>query len=37
MLFFFLGSTMIPFISIMIPQFTMFQRLGFYNNFTVRR
>ena len=33
MLFFFLGSTMIPFISIMIPQFTMFQRLGFYNNY----
>lgn len=32
-LLFFLGTTMIPFVSIMIPQFTMFKSLGFYNNY----
>lgn len=33
MLLFFLGTTMIPFVSIMIPQFTMFKNLGFYDNY----
>lgn len=32
-LLFFLGTTMIPFVSVMIPQFTMFKRLGFYDNY----
>ena len=32
-LLFFLGTTMIPFVSIMIPQFTMFKRMGFYDNY----
>ncbi len=33
MLLFFLGSTMIPFVAVMVPQFTMFKNLGFYNNY----
>lgn len=33
MLLFFLGSTMIPFVSIMVPQLEMFNNLGFYNNY----
>lgn len=33
MLLFFLGTTMIPFVSIMIPQFTMFKNMGLYNNY----
>ncbi|MGL5676175.1 MAG: carbohydrate ABC transporter permease [Cellulosilyticaceae bacterium] len=32
-LLFFLGSTMIPFVSVMVPQFTMFKRMGFYDNY----
>ncbi|MGL4737063.1 MAG: carbohydrate ABC transporter permease [Cellulosilyticaceae bacterium] len=32
-LLFFLGTTMIPFVSVMIPQFTMFKRMGFYDNY----
>jgi ABC-type glycerol-3-phosphate transport system permease component len=30
---FFLGTTFIPFVVIMIPQFQMFQSLGMYNNY----
>ena len=33
MLLFFLGTTMIPFVSVMIPQFTMFKSMGFYDNY----
>ncbi|MEG0616363.1 MAG: carbohydrate ABC transporter permease [Oscillospiraceae bacterium] len=33
MLLFFLGSTMIPFVAVMIPQFTMFKQMGFYDNY----
>ncbi len=33
MLLFFLGTTMIPFVAIMIPQLTMFKKLGFYDNY----
>ena len=33
MLLFFLGTTMIPFVSVMIPQFTMFHSMGFYDNY----
>ena len=33
MLLFFLGTTMIPFVSIMIPQFTMFHSMGLYDNY----
>lgn len=30
---YFLATMMIPFVSIMIPQFTMFKQMGFYNNY----
>lgn len=33
MLLFFLGTTMIPFVAVMIPQFTMFKSMGFYDNY----
>ncbi|MFI3172176.1 MAG: carbohydrate ABC transporter permease [Eubacteriales bacterium] len=33
MLFFFLGSTMIPFVSIMVPQLIMFNNMGFYDSY----
>ncbi len=33
MLLFFLGSTMIPFVAVMVPQLTMFREMGFYNNY----
>lgn len=33
MLLFFLGTTMIPFVAVMIPQFTMFKAMGFYDNY----
>lgn len=32
-LFFFVATMMIPFASIMLPQFTMFKSMGFYNNY----
>lgn len=33
MLLFFLGTTMIPFVAVMIPQFTMFKSMGLYDNY----
>lgn len=33
MLMFFLGTTMIPVVSILLPQFIMFREMGFYNNY----
>ena len=33
LLLFFLGTTMIPFVAVMIPQLTMFRHLGLYNNY----
>lgn len=33
LLFFFLATMMIPFASIMIPQFTMFKEMGMYDNY----
>jgi ABC-type glycerol-3-phosphate transport system permease component len=32
-LLFFMGTLMIPFVSIMIPQFIMFKKMGMYNNY----
>lgn len=32
-LMFFLGTTMIPVVSILLPQFIMFKEMGFYNNY----
>jgi ABC-type glycerol-3-phosphate transport system permease component len=33
LLLFFMGTMMIPFVSIMIPQFIMFKEMGMYNNY----
>ncbi|SEO04849.1 carbohydrate ABC transporter permease [Paenibacillus sp. OV219] len=33
LLMFFLGTMMVPFVSIMIPQFLMFKQAGFYDNY----